>query len=255
MFFYLSKAFYFLLHPFSWIILLLLGYIFTKHPIWKKRWKVSLIIVALFFSNTFIFKIFMHQWEEHSTPTQEIGTYDVAIVLGGMFEMDNDAERLTVRRGADRIWQALDLYHSKRVKKILISGDSGYITDRGLHEAEQTKEVLVGWGIPAEDILVEPYSRNTYENAVESVKILKEHELDKARLLLITSASHMKRAAACFTKQRVNFTPFSTDQYTGAKLSLHWDEYFVPSGGTLVNWFVLIKEWVGYLSYKIAGYI
>jgi uncharacterized SAM-binding protein YcdF (DUF218 family) len=254
MFFYLSKAFYFLLHPFSWILLLLLCYLITKHPIWKKRWKVGLVVVTLLFSNTFFFKVFMHQWEVHSTPIHEIGIYDVAIVLGGMFEMDNDAQRLTVRRGADRIWQALDLYHSKKVKKILISGDSGYITDRGLHEAEQTKEVLIRWGIPEEDILIEPYSRNTYENAVESVKILEEHQLHESRLLLVTSASHMKRAAACFTKQGVNFTPFSTDQYTGAKLSLHWDEYFVPSGSTLVNWFVLIKEWVGYLSYKIAGY-
>ncbi len=213
-----------------------------------------MIFILVFFSNTVVLKEFIRMWEIPSVEIEAVENYEFAIVLGGMFDYDNSAKRLSIRRGGDRIWQALNLYHAGKVKKIFISGDNGYITDRGLHEADQLKEVLLSWGIPEKDIWTESISRNTYENAKESVKKLKKHFPHVNEAILITSATHMRRSLACFEKQGFSVFPFSTDQYTGGKRAYHWDEYILPSPDTFREWTVMLKEWVGMMAYKLAGY-
>ena len=255
MFFVLSKIVYFFLHPFTWTLLFLIFFLIGKTPKQRKTGKIGTLVVVLFFSNSVVFKEFVRIWEIPATSIENMDSYDVAIVLGGMFEFDNSANRLSIQRGGDRIWQALNLYHAGKVKKILLSGDHGYITDRGLHEAEQLRDVLVAWGLPEEDIIVEPYSRNTYENAKESVQILQSDYPELTTFLLVTSATHMRRASSCFSKQGLTFDTFSTDPFVGKKRAYHWDEFIVPNFSNFDYWFRLIKEWVGFVGYKVMGYL
>jgi len=254
MFFILSKALLFLITPVFWLGLAILGALFLKNEVWKKRMKWTSIVLFLFFSNSVIFSLFCGLWEVPGTKMRDVKPHDVAIVLGGMSDYNNDLDELTIYRQADRIFQAITLYKTGKVKKILISGDSGYITDRGLHEARQMKSILVKWGFPPEDILTEELSKNTHENAQESVKILKKHPEWKS-FILVTSGTHMKRSLACFKKEGLKCTPFSTDLLTNQTGSFHWDQYFIPSMDNFSYWNKLIKEMVGYVAYSMAGYI
>jgi uncharacterized SAM-binding protein YcdF (DUF218 family) len=181
--------------------------------------------------------------------------YDAGIVLTGMAEYNSDLNEISIRRGADRIWQALSLYHKGKIKKIIITGDSGYITERGLHEAKQMKEVLVGWGIPETDIITEEVSRNTHENAVETKKLIDRSYPHFEKLLLITSGMHMRRAKGCFEKVGLNCDVYSTDLYTGPKRNYFWNQYIIPDISTFSDWNQLNKEWVGYITYDLIGYI
>jgi len=255
MFFILSKIAYFFIHPFSWLIVAVLLAFFTKRPRLKKVARWSAVFVLLFFSNSFVFKEFIRLWEVETVQITKESSYDVAIVLGGMFEYDETAKRISARRGADRIWQALDLYHKGVVKKLFISGDHGYVSDRGLHEAQQIKDALVNWGIPETDIITENSSRNTHENALESSKILRQSYPHFDSFLLVTSSHHMRRAKACFEKQNIQCDVYPTDQFTGGKRFYNWDEYFIPNVDNFGYWFALIKEWVGFTTYAIMGYI
>jgi uncharacterized SAM-binding protein YcdF (DUF218 family) len=255
MFFILSKLLLFLFSPFTWIFVFIGLAFFWKRDPWKKRFKWTVVVLILLFSNSFIFLELCRKWEVHTTSRTELEKHDVGIVLTGMAEYNNDIKELSIRRGADRIWQSLNLYHEGKIAKILISGDNGYISDRGLHEAKQMKEILIKWGIPENDIIAEEKSRNTYENAVESKKILERSYPHLEKRLLITSGSHMRRSLACFEKLDFPCTPYSTDLYTGPKRSYHWDQYFVPNVSTLTDWDKLIKEWIGYITYDIVGYI
>jgi uncharacterized SAM-binding protein YcdF (DUF218 family) len=213
------------------------------------------IFISFFFANTVIFKEFARLWEPTATKFSDLQQYDVAIVLGGMFEYNSELEALSIRRGGDRIWQALSLYNRGLVKKMLISGESGYVSDRGLREAQQIRDELLVWGIPESDILIDSLSKNTYQNAVETVKVLKLHGLENKKILLVTSGTHMKRSLACFRKQGLQVTPFCTDMFTGEKRGYHWDEYLIPSISTTNDWSRLTHEWVGWLMYKMMGYI
>ena len=255
MFFILSKVFAFLTHPFSWILILLLIALFTRRPR-LNRWSFRAAIISLlFFSNTVIFLEFARWWEPEGKQIEEVEHYDCAIILGGMAEWDNTNERLSIRRGGDRIWQAIHLFHLGKVDRLLISGANGFVTDDKLDEANQFKAVLVDNGIPDSLILVETISKNTHENAVETKKVLAKHPEIKS-LLLITSALHMPRAKACFTKAGfTDFDTFTTDHYTGKERAYKLDQFVVPNVSTLVCWKLLIKEWIGYTVYWMMGYL
>ncbi|RYM34671.1 YdcF family protein [Brumimicrobium glaciale] len=247
----LSKIVYFLITPLTWLILAILTWAFAKKKKIKQISKVSAIVIILFFSNTFIYKEALRLWEIPAINKSEIQKHDVGIVLGGMFEYDNDADRLSIRRGGDRIWQAIDLYKANKIKKICIVGKHGNIIDKGLDEAVQLKTQLVEWGIPAIDILIETESRNTNENAKFTAALFKQSYPHFNSFLLITSARHMKRAEASFEKVEMNVTPFSTDQYVGKERYYTWDEFIIPSSDTFNGWFGLIKEVVGYVGYGL----
>lgn len=213
------------------------------------------IIATLFFSNTVIFCEFTRLWEPEGQKIEELGHYDLAIVLGGMAEYDNNHERLSLRRGGDRIWQAIHLYYLGKVDKILLVGANGNLTDNGLDEANQFKAVLLDFGIPDADILVEDQSKNTYQNAIEAKKIT---DLDSAlnSFLLVTSALHMRRSLACFKKAGFeNIDTFTTDHYTGARRGYSFEQYLLPNISVMSDWGKLNHEWVGYLSYWFAGYL
>lgn len=255
MFFILSKILLFTISPFTWLLVSLAICFFSKRALWVKRAKYSALFIVLFFSNTFIFKEICRSWEVFGTPIQEVKKYDVAVVLTGMAEYNNDLKTLSVRRGIDRIWQTITLYKEGKVDRILITGDHGYLVDKGLHEATQIKEVLVKWGIPEHVIITETKSKNTYENAVESKKILDKLFPNSSSILLVTSGKHMRRAKACFDKQGVTCDTFSTDLYTGPNRTFAFDELFIPDVSTMSDWHTLLKEMVGYVAYDITGKI
>lgn len=255
MFFILSKLLFFTISPFTWLLVALYFAFFSKKPLRAKRAKYAAIFIAIFFSNTFVFKEFCRQWEVFGTPPAAVKHYDVAVVLTGMAEYNNDLQVLSARRGIDRIWQTISLYKAGKIDRILISGDHGYLIDRGLHEAEQLKEVLIKWGIPEHVIITEVKSKNTYENAVESQKILNRLFPNSKSILLVTSGKHMRRAKACFDKAGVQCDTYSTDLITGPKRSYTFDEILIPDVSTMDDWHGLLKEMVGYVAYDITGKI
>lgn len=255
MFFLLSKAFFFLLSPFVWICIAVGFHFYTRNPIWKKRTKWFAIVTFFVFTNSFLFFEFCRMWEVPGKTHESMGKYDVAIVLGGMSEYNNDIKTLSIRRSGDRLFQALRLYKEGKVKKIMISGDAGYLTDRGLKEAKRMKELLISWGVPAGDIITEELSKNTHENAEFSVKILKQRYPHFKSFVLVTSGMHMRRSIACFKKEGLNCIPFSTDLYAPRSRKLFWDQYFIPELSNLFNWHKLIKEWVGFVTYDAVGYL
>ncbi|MBI3134772.1 MAG: YdcF family protein [Bacteroidetes bacterium] len=245
----------FLTHPFYWIVILFLISWFTKRERLKKWTFRTGIGFLVFFTNTVLFCEFARLWEPDGKKMEELEHYDVAIVLGGMAEYDSSLDRLSMRRGSDRIWQAIHLYHLGKVDKLLLSGANGDLIDKGLQEAVQFKEVLIDNGIPACDILVDSVSKNTYENAVESKKIIDQFP-ELQRILLITSALHMNRAEACFIKAGFeNMTTFTTDHYTGRERGYRFDQWLIPNESVLSDWSKLIHEWLGYLTYSIMGYL
>lgn len=228
---------------------------FHKNVKIKKRFSVILLVLFLVFTNNIIFNQFIKIWEVEGKKQAEIENFDIGIVLGGMFEYNQELDRLSIRRGGDRLWQALDLYHRNKVDKLLISGNNGFIVDNGLNEALQIQQLLFAHGIPKEDVIIESNSKNTYQNAVESMKVLANTSGSKS-ILLITSASHMRRSAACFSKVGLeNFSTYSTDHYYDRKSNYNLSDFIIPNISVLNDWNVLMHEVVGSLVYKMMGYI
>lgn len=254
MFFILSKILSFLIAPLFWILLILLWAIFTKSQVKRKRLLLFGFILAYILSNAFLADEFARKWEgapiENDTIT---ANYDVGIVLGGFASYDTLSSTLELNDSGDRIWQTLYLYKTGKIKKILISGGSGSVLHKKRTEGDRVYNFLVEVGIPKSDLMMEAKSRNTRENAVESAKVINT-SIPDAKCLLITSAFHMKRAMGCYNKVHLDVTPYKTDFMTEQRV---WDpdKLLVPSTEALNDWTRLIREIVGYYTYKVAGYI
>lgn len=255
MFFILSKLLAFITYPLVWMLVALSYGFYTKN---RKRKKRSFILAGslfLFFSNAVILDLFMLMWEVPGKKAETVQHYDVAIVLGGMTEWDSHLERLSFRRGSDRLWQTVDLYLDSKVDKILISGAHGSIYEDGLKESLQLRNYLVKLGIPQQDILIETESRNTHENATFSKKILEEQLPLAKNILLVTSGSHMRRARACFREAGMEVDTYSTDMYTGSGPYVTFERLLLPNIEVISGWNQLIHEVTGYCIYLILGYI
>lgn len=233
----------------------LLYAVIGKHPVWKKRSLYAALVMFLFFTNHFIYNEAIRLWEKETITADQITEpYDIGIVLGGFtsFQIKPNHDRYNFNERANRLTQALELYYEGNIKKILITGGSGTILLRERRESTVTRDLLIKWGIPEEDIIIESASRNTRENALFTATILKE-QYPNARCLLITSAFHMRRSIGCFEKVGLEFTPYSVD-FLGEERSVHPEFILVPNSWGLFRWGMLTREWAGYIMYKLVAY-
>jgi len=257
MFFVLSKILVYLIYPFSWIFILLLISFFVKKEKIKKLTLGAAIIISLIFSETVIFNFFMDWWEPDAVPIEKLDKkYDFVIVLGGIATYDSEGQKIIPRYAADRLLQAIKLYKQKKANKIFISGGNASLFGiERIPEADFLKKYLTDIGISDRDIIIEDSSRNTHENAVFTYQIFKRNKWLNKKVILLTSAYHMRRAEACFKKAGFkNFDIFPVDHY-GGKLVIDYHQMILPKVEILSYWNILIKEWVGMIMYKVANYI
>lgn len=254
MFFYLSKIFSFLITPIVWIFALLVFGLISKN---KKRNKYALIravVLFYFFTNSFILEELFRLWEVRAVKYEDLKVYDAGIVLGGILNYDEELDRIQFHRGADRIFQAVELYKTGVIKKIFFVGGSGSIEFAHIKEGMFIRRYLLTLGIPEEDIWIENESRNTRENALNAKAFLEKNNYMTGNYLLITSAYHMRRTLACFKKVGISATPYSVDRYAGSHRRYALDHLLIPDVQALMGWNVLLHEWVGLIVYKISGY-
>ena len=255
MFFFLSKTLNYLTMPMTIIVICFLAYVFLKNAKWKKRSLRVGLLLLLFFSNEFIANEFMHAWEIAATPFSKIPKHKLGIVLTGATNDKTDPnDRVYFNKGADRVYHTVQLYKLGLIERILISGGSGRLVGESRPEADKFKDAMVLMGVPDSVILIENQTRNTFESAVEVKKMLADFNYNDKECMLITSAFHMRRSMACYHKAGLNPTPFSTDFYSHQR-DFYPDTLFIPQVEPIMLWHKLVKEWVGMLAYKIAGYI
>jgi uncharacterized SAM-binding protein YcdF (DUF218 family) len=254
MFFVLSKVLNFLTNPLVIVCTLLLFSVIIKNQKRKKRLFWVAFSLLLFFSNDFIANEVMGLWEMPATPYAEVKeSYDWGIVLTGVTMNDRmPDDRVYFQHGADRVVHAVELYKKGIIRKIMISGGSGRLVTAARKEANELFNAMVLMGVPANDMMIESESRNTYESAVNVGLLLKDSRTNQ--FLLITSAFHMRRSVACFKKAGFTIDSFSTDFYTHPRYFTP-DVLLIPKADSIMIWQRLFKEWVGMMAYKIAGYI
>ena len=209
-------------------------------------------------TNPFLTRVAYRVWEISPVEIASLSeqNYEGAIVLGG-FGGENEAfgDRFEFSESANRLTQALELYHQGRVKRVIVTGGSAAILTEKTGEGEAVERFLGRLKFPQEGLLVEGASRNSYENAIMTAELLKKQGADQETFLLCTDGWHMRRAVACFEKAGLKVIPFSTsgerplfDEPTPNRL-------LVPDMRGFERWSKLAKEVIGFLVYEITGKI
>jgi uncharacterized SAM-binding protein YcdF (DUF218 family) len=129
---------------------------------------------------------------------------------------------------------------------VLSGGNADPFADHA-PEAEIMARTLRTLGPSPGTVETERHSRTTYENAVETKKLLGP----RARIALITSALHMPRAMALFKHQGFTPTAFPCGYVAGPRESGITE--YIPDVQYLHYSTLVINEWVGLWLYALAG--
>jgi len=181
-----------------------------------------------------------------------------AIVLLGGFTMPArpPRQRVELDQDANRLLGAAALYRSGKAPTVYIAGGRLDLFEAFGPEAPDIASLLNELGVPDSAIVLEQSSRNTYENAVEARRILEPRGV--RRILLVTSALHMPRAAGLFRHQGFEVIPYATDFHVvelsddagGSAWSLL---DLVPRASSLAYTTRILREWLGIAVYRARG--
>jgi uncharacterized SAM-binding protein YcdF (DUF218 family) len=247
MFFLLSKILYFLLLPLSWILITLAWALLTQNPYHRRNLRRVAIFLMVVFTNPALSHLALRALEYR--PTEVKQPLATAVVLSGILDVGIDVpHQYQFNESADRLVAAIRLYHQGMIGQLLITGGAADIRYPERNEGEYLKDILLTAGIPDSAILLENQARNTHENALFTKRLLPENE----KVLLITSAFHMHRAAGCFQKQGISFQPYPVDFRAPDTFG---GDHLVPSAQALQNWNIVVKEVVGLVTYRVMGYL
>ncbi len=254
MFFILSKTFDVLMMPLTMVFVAVIYALITKNRARSRKIIIGALIGLYLMSNDVLVNGLLKRWEP--TPILPAKTYEVGVILlgGTVKKYDTLSHNLWLGESGDRGIQALNLYKSGKIKKIIISGGETSLITGQLHSSENDgiRHLLVSAGVPESDIIQEGRSKNTRENATFSAQILRK-QFGLKQCIIITSAFHMRRAIGCFEKAGLDVIPFPA-HYLQTKSEPWFDQLF-PSEKSLAMFTLVWHEMIGYVVYRAVGYI
>lgn len=138
---------------------------------------------------------------------QACANTDGIILLGA--GLNNAYGQLEPSLGAyDRILKAVEVYN-KYPQKIIVTG--GVPTGETISEAEVYAKKLENSGVPKTDIILEKRSKNTYQNAQFTRKLL---DNKSGTYCLITGGIHYRRAKIIFDKLDISTISLASSKLT-----------------------------------------
>ena len=164
---------------------------------------------------------------------------DAIVLLGGSMGIEtNLSQYAEMWTSADRVWQAARLYRAEKATKIIATGN---------YAIDTTLPLLLDFGVAKDDVSFLD-ARNTEDEA----KGIAKKGVDK--ILLVTSAWHMKRARLMFEKYapEIEVVCASADienTFTAEKTPLL--KMLLPDPNVFMLNSVAFHEWVGIVGYKV----
>lgn len=225
----------------------------------KKRWEKVLlggIIVCFYlFSNSYLVSWCSMKWELPRKNIHSLDSYEYGIVLSGglLNTCPNFQNTFDLDSGSDRLLTAFLLYKKGKCRKLIITGtNSDYLLEKGVGEVQLARNLLIEWGMPEDDIILELKARNTRENAVFVSQIMNNTPVSGPSIL-ITSGFHMRRAVACFKKVGLTVVPFAAD-LADSGICYPTKKKVLPDPEAFASFQRLSREWVGLIMYRLSGY-
>jgi len=185
-------------------------------------------------------------------PAEAVPRADAIVVLGGAFSADANWPYPSAGETVDRYWHAARLYHAGRGQRILLSGGRDPRRPANPTEAQSGAIFLADMGVPAEHLLLDNEARTTQQHVAHIAQLLEAHGLES--FLLVTSASHMRRAEAVFRAGGLEPIPVATDFRVEPDPVQRLRRY-LPSVEALSESTAAMHEYVGYWFYRVRGWV
>lgn len=254
MFYAAAKLFWFVFEPSS---LLVLSVAATALLLWIGRRRAAHVFLAVALVLGLVAwsplpRIFARPLEDRFPRASLDGRPVTGIMVLGGCEL---ADIYVYRNGAhglsdagERMTETVALTRRLPDARVVVVGGSD-LASRGGYENNVMAQMLMSMGVPKERIELENRSRDTWENAAFAREVVKPKPGE--RWLLVTSAWHMPRAIGVFRKNGFAIEAWPVDYRTAGRTD-SIEPFYSPSEGlNLMD--LILKEYVGLLSYRLAG--
>jgi len=221
-----------------------------------RRWLFCIVgLVLLWFSampvTSNLLMRAVEGWEAR-LPAEAMPEADAIVVLSSGRVLAPGDPPVSEWDDADQFFGGIELYRAGRAPLVVFTG--GWIPWRPAAEPEG--RVLIRYamdlGVPPGHLLTTDKVSNTAAEAAAIVELLGAREGVAAppRVLLVTSACHMRRAVLLFERAGLEVIPFRVDFQVsdGRKLTIL---DFMPQGDSLRQMETALREVYGYWYYSV----
>lgn len=242
------------------LILMLWG--LARH---RRRWVWAGVIVLLVSSNPIVERTLMRaaeDWAERR-PVASVPAADAVVVLSAGRVLAPGSEGVSEWTDANRFFGGVDLMRAERAPLLMFTGAWISPAPGVPSEGEVLAAHARALGIPDERLAVTGLVMNTADEAREVASLLRTRhqeaphdQADPPRVLLVTSAFHMRRARQLFEQQGLEVEPFpvsfwSSEGAMSPALSV------LPSVRALSGTQTALRELYGrvfyWLAWKMSG--
>lgn len=161
---------------------------------------------------------------------------DAIVLLGGSMAVEtNLSQYAEMWTSADRVWQAARLYKAGKARRIIATGN---------YAQDSTLELLIDFGVAKDDVSFMD-ALNTEEEAKGIAK------KGCRKILLVTSAWHMKRARLMFEKYAPEIEVICAPADFENSITAWRGVSLIPDFNVFALNSVAFHEWVGIIGYII----
>lgn len=255
MFFAVSKIFWLIAEPLTFLLVLLcigVALQFTRWARLGRRWTavttLALVVLCITPVGTALLLPLENRFPQ---PPADLPAPTGIIVLGGALQ-----ERKTEARGQTilsedgaRLIAGLELARRYPNARLIYSGGSGDLLDQASAEAVGARKFWLDLGGPADRMSFESRSRNTWENALFTRDLLRPKPDET--WLLVTSAWHMPRSMGIFRRLGFDVIAYPVAYRTFGD-ARDWS-LFMSASDRIPMLDLSMREWIGLIAYRLTG--
>jgi len=208
---------------------------------------ISILIITLFPVGEWV----IYPLEKRFATKQELPELiDGIIVLGGAENIYKSIlwHQVELNQAAERYFAFIELIKKFPHARPVFTGGTGSLLRQEYKGADVAKQLFKEQGLDISKIIFESQSKNTFENAVFTHRLIDPKPGEK--WILITTAAHMPRSVGCFSKVGWKVIPYCVDHRTNPENRFRITLNF---SGNLDQLKAGVKEWLGLTAYYFTG--
>lgn len=257
MFFFLAKVLWFVLQPSS----LMVGAVLAGAALAGTKWRrlartllwgggLALLIGGLSPLGDALIRPLEYRFQRPDLDRTEPSITGVIVLGGGEDGQALGSPQLAaLNEAAERYTEAVALARRLPEARLVFTGGSGRLLTVEPPEAATAARLFDALGVDKSRITLETKSRDTYENALFTARMLKPKPDE--RWLLVTSAWHMPRAIGCFRMAGFAVEAWPVDYRSPRRLDMTRIHRSIPEGLRRIDF--VVREYVGLVVYYLVG--
>jgi len=221
---------------------------------WRRSWRIAVCAtLLLWILSTPLTSGWLVRLAESGFVRPKVADIPVAdgivVLSGGLIVPPGDSGTYEFL-DFDRFLGGFDLYRAGKARHLIFTGGWSPVRQYPVTVGDVLRERALSFGVPDSDIILVGRATNTSEEARAVAAHFAAHPLvdptttqpRAPRLILVTSAFHMARAASLFRAAGLEITPFAVDFRASGPITILT---FIPRGSSLEQTEIALHEIYG----------